>query len=96
MQADILIEVGLIKDKLRAYIELVDDTDKNGGVTRSYRVRLESKSDFYSLLHECIHLTRHIFEDRGIPFNGKNDEAIAYYTTYLFKRIWRKVNTKRG
>lgn len=49
-------------------------------------------SNFYTLSHELIHLVKCIFGRDSIPFNGENEEAIAYYHTYWFKRIWHDLN----
>ena len=70
----------------------VDRINKDGSVYKEYRVCLEDKKDFYTLLHETVHLVEKIFTDRGIPFTSENSEIIAYYQTYWFKQIWRKIN----
>lgn len=57
-----------------------------------YTMSLEDNKDFYTLMHECLHLVCRIFTDRGIPFVSENQEAMAYYQCYWFKRIWRKIN----
>ena len=77
--------------KLQGYVELLDYTKKDKTVERSYIIRIEEK-DFYTLSHECIHLVRHILDDRGIPFSPQNDEVIAYYHNYWLKRLWRLTN----
>lgn len=56
-----------------------------------YFINVEKKN-FYTLQHECVHLVKHIFVDRGIPFTAENDEVIAYYLEYWFKRLWRAIN----
>lgn len=77
--------------KLLGYVELVDYTKKDKTIERSYIIRIE-ENDFYTLSHECIHLVRHILDDRGIPFRPENDEVVAYYHTYWLKRLWRLTN----
>lgn len=45
------------------------------------------------LVHELIHLTMAVFDDKGIPVRSENGEAFAYYTEYWFNRIrkeWSK------
>lgn len=74
--------------KLQGYVELLDYTKKDGTVERTYIIRVEH-NDFYTLAHECIHLVKHIFTDRGVPFRPENDETIAYYHGYWLKRLWR-------
>ncbi len=77
--------------KLQGYVEVYDHAGKYG-VERTYILRIE-ENDFYTLAHECIHLARHILDDRGIPFRPDNDETIAYYHGYWLKRLWRLTNT---
>lgn len=84
------VEVRIEKVENRLLQAAVDQYEKDGFVY--YTVQLESKKDFYSLMHECVHLVTRIFEDRGIPFRGENTEMIAYYQGYWFKRIWRRLN----
>lgn len=72
----------------------IDKVNKDGTIYRRYRICLENKKDFYTLLHETVHLVEKIFSDRGIPFTSENSEIIAYYQTYWFKQIWRKINEK--
>ncbi len=79
--------------KLQGYVELLDFTKKDGSVERSYIIRIE-ENDFYTLAHECVHLVKHIFTDRGIAFRPENDEAVAYYHGYWLKRLWRLTNKK--
>lgn len=62
--------------------------NKNG--EKRYVVSLSSFEDMDILLHECIHLVSYIFKDRHIPFDEFNDESIAYYYTWWFKRLWLK------
>lgn len=59
-----------------------------------YLIHLDDRNAFYDLIHETVHLVKRIFIDRNIPFNETNDETIAYYQTYWFKRIWRLINTR--
>lgn len=77
--------------KLAGYVEVYDQSGKSG-VERTYILRIE-ENDFYTLAHECIHLVRHILDDRGISFRAENDEAIAYYHGYWLKKLWFLTNT---
>lgn len=88
----VILSTGNLESPLNAFVQTEDHTDKNGRVTRKYRVHIEDKKDFYGLLHETVHLVKRIMVDRGIPFNAKNDEVIAYLQTYWFKKLWRKLN----
>lgn len=65
-----------------------------GGKWVRYLVWVRRKDDFYCLLHETLHLAKEVFGDRGIPFDNKNDEMIAYYQEYWFKKFWRLMNKK--
>lgn len=61
-----------------------------------YAICLTDPADFYTLLHECVHLVKAIFRDRGIPFSGKADEAVAYYQGWWFRTLWRQCGRKKG
>lgn len=39
------------------------------------------------IAHECVHLVNMIFDDVFVELDLKNDEAQAYLTGYLFKKI---------
>jgi len=91
--ATVIVKVGEPLDKLRnAGMTTLDIDNKKGGTKRYYLINLDNKKDFYSLMHECLHLVRRIFDDRGVEFRAENDEAIAYYFMYWFKQIWRRIN----
>jgi hypothetical protein len=60
-----------------------------------YIIWIENKKDFYTLFHESIHLVRRIMVDRNVPFNETNDEFIAYYETFWFKKLWRIMSKNR-
>lgn len=72
---------------LQGAVILVDKKIKVGNV-RDYIVWIEKPNAFYTLMHETIHLVKHIFVDRQIPFNEFNDEILAYYHAYFFKKMW--------
>lgn len=72
---------------LEGAVILVDKQIKAGKV-RDYIVWIEKPNAFYTLMHESIHLVKHIFRDRGIPFTDWNDEIIAYYHAHFFKKMW--------
>ena len=93
---EVFLTTGNIKDNpLGAFVEAQDHLVK--GVTiRRYRIHVCDPKDFYSLLHEMIHLVKGIMEDRGIPFREENDEIIAYLTEHWFKILWRELNRKKG
>jgi len=41
--------------------------------------------------HECIHVAMHILHERGVVISYDNDEAITYLSTYIFKKICKKL-----
>lgn len=93
--ADVEIVVGRVNNNIHlGEVESVDVVTKDDKIFRKYRVFLENKKDFYTLIHETVHLVEKIFTDRGIAFTKENGELIAYYQTYWFKEIWRKINKK--
>ena len=83
--ADVRLRIGKGSGLYGCYVKRVV---KDGDVR--YVVSMEHREDFYSLLHECLHLVRCIFVDRNIPFTVDNDEAIAYYQVWWFKKLWRR------
>jgi hypothetical protein len=56
-----------------------------------YELTMKDKRDFYTLVHESVHLVVHIFNDRGLPFEARNHEFIAYYLESLVQRIWHEL-----
>jgi len=70
------------------------DTEEKGKKYRDYLIHIEDPKDFYCLLHEVVHLVVHIFTDRGVEYSEHNNELIAYYQTFWFKKLWRITNKK--
>lgn len=56
---------------------------------------IEKRTGFYELMHECLHLVKDALVPMGIPFNHMNDELIAYYQEYWFRRIWKAVGKEK-
>jgi hypothetical protein len=55
-----------------------------------YVVWLEDNKNFYALLHECVHLTGRILKNMDVNKDLiKNDEHIAYYLEFWFRKLWR-------
>ena len=48
-------------------------------------------SNFYTLSHELIHFVKDVFVRDKIPFVVENDETIAYYHTFWFRKIWHDI-----
>ena len=82
-------------DRVLGFVQSIDITNNPGIIYRDYVMYLESKENFYTLLHESTHLVNHILRDRNAFYDWNKDEAFAYYQTYWFKRIWRAVNVKK-
>lgn len=78
----------------QALVTVQEKKNKNGTLHTRYLLQMEDQKDFYTLGHECLHLTKSIFRDRGIPFTAENDEVIAYYQEHLVKTLWRQLNKK--
>lgn len=81
-------------DTTMGSVSTMDMVDKDGRKIRNYMIIVEKKKDFYTLLHECLHLATHILNDRLVPITADNGEALAYYQTFWFKKLWRYVNNK--
>lgn len=92
--ATIVLKIGE-KDGILSGTVDKEDYKSRGKTFRKYIVWIGSREDFYCLMHECFHLVKKIFEDRDIPFTAENDEVIAYYYSYLFKKLWRTCHRNR-
>jgi len=89
--ADVEVRYTKNAGQFAAYVE----TESLPSGAPLYVVCLTDHKDFYTLMHECVHLVKRIFADRGIPFTAENDEAIAYYQAWWFRTLWRKCNKRR-
>lgn len=47
-----------------------------------------------TLLHELIHHSFSVMDDRGIPIRLENDETITYYTEMMYKKIMKAYHKK--
>ena len=81
-------------DGCTSNLEMVTDVEPDGGLTTHHFLWIRVKNQFYSLLHETVHLTGQVFHERGIPILKENDEMFAYYQEYWFKILWRFMNKK--
>jgi hypothetical protein len=79
-------------DMLEGFVQAIDINEKEGVTLRDYVICLDNKKNFYTLLHESVHLVNHILRDRNAYYDWHKDETFAYYQTYWFKRIWREIN----
>lgn len=94
--ADIVVKIEKPKNDIWCGSSHTEQKKTKNGTFVRYVLTLENKKDFYVLIHECLHLVRRIFTDRDIPFNETNDELIAYYQSYLVKRIWKYLSKKNA
>lgn len=93
LHTNIRVELGnVLSDDRRDAEMAVEEKKIKDGTEVRYVIRLTSKKQFYSLVHEALHLVKHVFVDRNIPFNKHNDEMIAYYQEFVVKKIWRILN----
>ncbi|QDH83651.1 hypothetical protein [Achromobacter phage Motura] len=44
-----------------------------------------------TLVHECVHLCNHVLARAGVPISQEADEAAAYLTEWLFKRLRKEL-----
>lgn len=93
LHVNVLVEVGkVLSDDRRDAEMVVEEKKTKDGTEVRYVIKLTNKKQFYSLVHESLHLVRHVFVDRDIPFNKYNHETIAYYQEAIVKKIWRLIN----
>ena len=88
---------------------IIDDDDKNGDgycvaieAKNGYRLFLcycrEMKlepDELSRFNHEIFHLVSHVFEHVGIKHDPQNEEAWAYYISYLTRIILNRVFRKK-
>ena len=58
----------------------------------AFHVWVKDKTDYYSMVHETLHLVEYILSKKGIPFNSENQELIAYYQGYWVRKFWNKMS----
>ncbi len=93
--ADVVLSTGKYEGVLSGFTQKETKETKKGTLVQ-YHIHIDDSKDFYGLMHECIHLVKHIFIDRGIPFTSENDEGIAYYMMYWFKTLWRALGKSKN
>jgi hypothetical protein len=47
-----------------------------------------------TLLHECIHLSGAVLRYLGVYVRVEDDEALCYYTEYLYKQIIKHIESE--
>jgi len=68
-------------------------SEKNGEkIEVGYHVWVKDKTDYHSMVHETLHLVKRILDKKGIPFDGDNEELIAYYQGYWVRKFWHKMS----
>lgn len=60
-----------------------------------YVIWLREKKAFYTLVHECFHLTWRVFHDRFINCDFDNQEAFAYCMDFYVRALWRIINGQK-
>ena len=78
-------------DGFTAHLEELQEKDIDGGYSTYHVLWIKDKKQFYSLLHETIHLVWQVMEERGIK---ASDEIAAYCTEWWFKTLWSFINKK--
>jgi len=66
--------------------------DKGSLLPGGFLVWVDSRQNYYTMVHETLHLARIIMEYHGVPFNAENDEFIATYQTYWVKKFWHTMS----
>lgn len=46
--------------------------------------------------HEAVHGAIHVFDDLQMPITRESEEPFAYYQTYLFTEVLRRLRGQRG
>jgi len=82
------LDLEINKSHLAECILYSDEDDNPIDLT----IWVKDKTDFYSMVHETLHLVKQIFGMKNIPFNSDNDELIAYYQGYWVRKFWNKMS----
>ena len=56
--------------------------------TGVYIVWIEHVDDFYTMIHECLHLAVKILTSVDIEVSERNDEVLAHYQGYWCRKFW--------
>ena len=81
------LDYSINKDSLAECLLYSDKDDTPLGLV----VWVKDEVDYYSMVHETLHLVKRIFELKNIPFDSENDEMIAYYQGYWVRKFWNKM-----
>jgi len=65
--------------------ELWQDTDGR------FIVWVADPADYYTMVHEALHLATKILDRLGIIYTGDNDEILAHYQNYWVQQFWHKM-----
>lgn len=60
-----------------------------------YIIWVRNLNDTQTLVHEVLHLTYKILDDRGVVLSNDNNEAVAYYLSFWFKKLYL-IGIKKG
>ncbi len=70
--------------------------DTGGSWTRgdgkSPIIWIKKYNDFYTLVHESVHLVTYIMDRKGIPISRENDETMAYLLEFYTREFWREIS----
>lgn len=85
------------KYKLQGNHKLVDALvfrkNTKSGRTKYYALFRSLDKDV--IAHETVHLVNHIFEDRYIELDTKNDEPQAYLTGWIFYNVYKALKNMK-
>lgn len=58
----------------------------------SHIVWIGDPEDYYTILHESIHLATTIMDEKGIPISKNNDEVLAYLSEFWTRIFWKYIS----
>lgn len=53
---------------------------------------IKKYGDYYTMVHEIIHLVLAVMYNKGVPIRKENEEVVAYLTEYWSKQLWRTMS----
>jgi len=57
---------------------------------------LEQNPPVATFAHEAVHVAAWILKSRGMPFNAKNEEGVAYLVQWVMRHGWPRVSAWRA
>lgn len=64
----------------------------SNGDNRPSIIWIKKYNDYYTIVHEVVHLVLDLMHWKKIPIEAKNSETIAYLVEYYTEEFWREIS----